>query len=164
MGRREKQAACISFRNNVFVLQGGLSGQVIELGLPLTAAGVWLPPFLQEAPCTTGHCWGMGRFYSITHQALAKYQYIQGGKLRHRGKSLMLRQPQVSRPQFLAMQEIAVFQSPYKLEEGKSGGEPQKWKLQSPPSFHRQLLHIPTYVRLPNSFSNVPVIEKSLKT
>lgn len=30
-----------SFRNYVFMLQGGLSGQGIELGLPLMAAGAW---------------------------------------------------------------------------------------------------------------------------
>lgn len=77
----------------------------------------------------SGHCWGTGRFSSMTHSAVAKYQYIQGGKLRHRGKPLMLRKSQVSRPRFLPMQEITVFQSPYKPEERKSGGEPQKWKL-----------------------------------
>lgn len=42
MDRKERKASSMhSFRNYVFMLQGGLSGQGIELGLPLMAAGAW---------------------------------------------------------------------------------------------------------------------------
>lgn len=76
----------------------------------------------------------------------------------------MLRKSELSRLQFPAVQEITVFQSLYKLEEGKSEREAQKWQLRYPPSLRGQLLRTAACVRLPSSCSDVPVMKESLKT